>query len=404
MTQQIAAQGSACRTEETGREKIPSSLWEELPESCRESEGIYRPVVSLWKEILFQFFRRKTAVLGLLLVIFTILFAAVGPLFCTHSYDEQSLPYVNTSPVLTVYQTGTEEYYATSSFKLVRMNEDGTLGETIRSKREDGMNKRYVFELNGETYYLSYKTGSTGLQDASGSPIPTRKVWNKSYPLGTDGLGRDVLVRLMYGARISMTVAFVATLVTLLIGVLYGSISGYIGGTVDLVMMRIVDIISAIPLTMYVILIMVLFNNGGLISIIIALGSVYWVDMARVVRGEILTLKKREFVGAAHTMGSSTFYILRRHLIPNALGPIIVTATMQIPSAIFTEAFMSFIGLGVSAPMASWGMMCNDALEMMQSAPYQLAFPAGAICVAMFAFNFMGDGLRDAFDPQLRKT
>ena len=163
------------------------------------------------------------------------------------------------------------------------------------------------------------------------------------------------------------------------------------------------DIISSIPLTMYVILIMVLFGNGGLMSIIIALGSVYWVDMARVVRGEILTLKKREYVAAAHTMGSSTWYILRKHLIPNAIGPIIVTATMQIPSAIFTEAFMSFIGLGVSAPMASWGMMCNDALETMQLAPYQLAFPAAAICLAMFAFNFMGDGLRDAFDPQMRK-
>ena len=211
------------------------------------------------------------------------------------------------------------------------------------------------------------------------------------------------MVRLMYGARISLTVAFVATLVNLVIGILYGSISGYLGGMVDVVMMRIVDIISSIPLTMYVILIMVLFDNGGLASIIIALGSVYWVDMARVVRGEMLSLKKQEYVSAAQTMGSGTWYILRRHLIPNTLGPIIVTATMQIPSAIFTEAFMSFIGLGVSVPMASLGTMCNDALETLQIAPYQLAFPAGTICLAMFAFNFIGDGLRDAFDPQMRK-
>ncbi len=384
-------------------DQLKTDIWEPVADEERDIEKIARPSVPLWKEITGQFFKRKPAVIGLVLVIFTILFAFAGPLFSEHRYDEQSLSYVSTAPLLSVYEIEGEYYYASSSFKLIKVSKDGVLGDVIRSKRDDGMNKRYVFDLDGVTYYLSYKNGATGLQDKETNMLPVKTVRNKSYPLGTDGLGRDILVRLMYGARISMTVAFVATLVTLVIGVIYGSISGYLGGTTDLVMMRIVDIISAIPLTMYVILIMVLFNNGGLISIIIALGSVYWVDMARVVRGEILSLKKREFVGAARTMGSSTGYILRKHLIPNALGPIIVTATMQIPSAIFTEAFMSFIGLGVSAPMASWGMMCNDALEMMRSAPYQLACPAIAICVAMFAFNFIGDGLRDAFDPQIRK-
>ena len=384
--------------------QIQASEWLPIREEERETEKIARKITPLWKEITGQFFRRKAAVIGLVLVILTLLFAVVGPMLCSHTYDEQTLAYVNTAPLLKVYEIDGAYYYATSSFKLATVSPDGVLGDIIRSKREDGMNKRYVFELDGETYYLSYKQGSSGLQDASGTPLPTKAVFNRSYPMGTDGLGRDILVRLMYGARISMTVAFVATLVTLVIGIIYGSVSGYLGGMADVVMMRIVDIISAIPLTMYVILIMVLFGNGGLKSIIIALGSVYWVDMARVVRGEILTLKKREFVSAAHTMGSSAWYILKKHLVPNALGPIIVTATMQIPSAIFTEAFMSFIGLGVSAPMASWGMMCNDALEMMQSAPYQLVFPAAAICIVMFAFNFIGDGLRDAFDPQLRKN
>ena len=383
---------------------IQASEWAPIREEERETEKIVRKITPLWKEIGGQFFRRRAAVVGLILVILTQLFAWVGPLLTSHTYDDQELAYVNTAPLLKVYEIDGEYYYATTSFKLARVAKDGTLGDIIRSKREDGMNKRYVFELDGVTYYLSYRQNAGGLQDAQGTPLQTKTVFNRSYPLGTDGLGRDILVRLMYGARISMTVAFVATLVTLVIGILYGSISGYLGGMVDIVMMRIVDIISAIPLTMYVILIMVLFGNGGLNSIIIALGSVYWVDMARVMRGEILSLKKREFVSAAHTMGSSTWYILRKHLVPNALGPIIVTATMQIPSAIFTEAFMSFIGLGVSAPMASWGMMCNDALETMQSAPYQLLFPAASICLAMFAFNFIGDGLRDAFDPRLRKT
>jgi oligopeptide transport system permease protein len=185
--------------------------------------------------------------------------------------------------------------------------------------------------------------------------------------------------------------------VNLVIGILFGGISGFLGGYADLVMMRIVDIISTIPLTLYVILIMV-FLNSGFLSIIIALSSVYWVNMARIVRGQILALKEQEFVLAARTIGVSGWDILTRHLIPNAIGPIIVTATMLIPTAIFVEAFMSFIGLGVSAPMASWGTMCNDAVETFRISPYQLFIPSFAICAAMFAFNFVGDGLRDALD------
>lgn len=368
----------------------------------RQSERIAAEPVPLILDILYRFSRKKTAVFGVVFVLAMVVFAVFGPMFCTHSYDEQQLGFVSVSPWLTVYEAGSKLYYVPTSGKLILV-EDGQLTQTIRSRQNDGMNKRYVFDLDGETVYLNYRNNPFTLEDAEGRVLPTRRVLNRTYPLGTDGLGRDILVRLMYGARISLTVAFVATLVTLLIGILYGSLSGYLGGKVDLVMMRAVDIISSIPLTMYVILIMVLFGNGGLTSIIIALGSVYWVDMARVVRGEILTLKKREYVAAARTMGSSTGYILIHHLVPNAIGPIIVTATMQIPSAIFTEAFMSFIGLGVSAPMASWGMMCNDALETLQLAPYQLAFPAAAICLTMFAFNFIGDGMRDAFDPQMRK-
>ena len=376
--------------------------WSPIAESDRQSDHIASEPVSQLRETLYQFSRRKTAVLGVALVLLTILFAVFGPMFRNYSYDEQQLGYVSVSPLLKVYEAGEKLYYVPTSGKLIEVD-GGYMGDTVRSKRDDGMNKRYIFELDGETYYLNYRNNPFTLEDTDGNVLSTHYVWNRTYPLGTDGLGRDILVRLMYGARISLTVAFVATLVTLLIGILYGSLSAYLGGTVDVVMMRIVDVISSIPLTMYVFLIMVLFGNGGLKSIIIALGSVYWVDMARIVRGEILTLKKREYVAAARTMGSSTWYILTRHLIPNAIGPIIVTATMQIPSAIFTEAFMSFIGLGVSAPMASWGMMCNDALETMQLAPYQLAFPAVAICLTMFAFNFIGDGMRDAFDPRLRK-
>jgi oligopeptide transport system permease protein len=168
-------------------------------------------------------------------------------------------------------------------------------------------------------------------------------------------------------------------------------------------MMRVVDVISTVPLTLYVILIMVILpRDSGITSIIIALGSVYWVNMARVVRGEVLTLKEQDYVHGAKIMGSSTWHILTRHLIPNAMGPIIVTVTMLIPQAIFIEAFMSFIGLGVSPPMASWGTMSNDALEALRTNPYQLFAPSLAICLTMFGFNFIGDGLRDVLDPKLR--
>ena len=206
----------------------------------------------------------------------------------------------------------------------------------------------------------------------------------------------------MYGTRVSLMVAFVAVLVNMIIGIIFGGVSGYAGGMVDTIMMRVVDIISTIPLTLYVIRIMVVLGTG-LKSIIVALGTVYWVDMARVVRGQVLSLREQEFVLAAKTIGSSTKTILFQHLIPNAMGSILVTVTMLIPSAIFMEAFLGFLGIGLQPPLASLGTMCNDATENLRSCPYQLFIPALVICLIMFAFNFVGDGLRDALDPKLKK-
>ena len=225
---------------------------------------------------------------------------------------------------------------------------------------------------------------------------------SSEYWFGTDNLGRDLLVRIMYGARISLSIGIVASLLNFFIGVVYGGISGYFGGRVDSIMMRIVDVLYGIPLLLYVILLMVVLEPG-LTNIFIALGLVYWLRMARIVRGQILSLKELEYILAAKLIGASSWRIILRHLIPNSMGPIIVTMTLAIPEAIFTEAFLSFIGLGVSAPMASWGVLASEGVTSLRSYPFQLFFPAIAISITMLSFNFLGDGLRDALDPRMRK-
>ena len=386
-------------------DKSAADLWEKADRSTGEAERLTAKPLTYGKDVWRRFRARKSALVGMVLILFLLIFAILGPMLSSHNYYDQNLAYVNTPPVFTVYRIGDCNYYLTSSLKLLEVSPDGTLLDTVPKTSEDMAKKRILYTLDdGGSYYLDYSSAPARLTDAEGSTVQnTLTMRNKVFALGTDNLGRDLFTRLMYGARISLAVAFIAAVVNLLIGIIYGSISAYAGGMVDNIMMRIVDIINTIPLTLYVILIMVLLNNSGLTSIVIALGLVYWVNMARVVRGQILTLKQQEFVYASRTMGSSTAYIVLRHLIPNAMGPIIVTVTMLIPQAIFIEAFMSFIGLGVSAPMASWGTMCNDALESLRSSPYQLFFPALAICIAMFAFNFVGDGLRDALDPRMRK-
>ncbi|MBB5150502.1 ABC transporter permease [Ureibacillus sp. FSL K6-0165] len=225
---------------------------------------------------------------------------------------------------------------------------------------------------------------------------------SKTHWFGTDDLGRDVFVRVWYGARISLFIGITAAIIDVIIGVLWGSISGLIGGRVDDIMMRFVDILSAIPYLLVVIILLVVMEQG-LLPMIIALSITGWVNMARIVRGEVLSIKNREFVLASRTLGASTWHLIIRHIIPNALGAILVTMTLTIPTAIFTESFLSFLGLGVTQPVASWGTMASEGMGGLRIAPWRLFFPAFFISLTIFAFNAIGDGLRDALDPKLRK-
>lgn len=225
---------------------------------------------------------------------------------------------------------------------------------------------------------------------------PSSQFW-----FGTDELGRDLFTRVWCGARISLSIGVIASLIDLFFGVLYGSISGINGGKIDEFLMRLADILYSIPYLLVVILLMVVIGPG-IITIIIALTITGWINMARIVRGQILQLKQLDFIKAAETMGASNFHVLTRHLIPNMLGTIIVSITLTIPTAIFAEAFLSFLGLGIQAPVASWGTMINDGLPALRYYPWRLFFPAGFISLTMLCFNLIGDGLRDAFDPRMQ--
>lgn len=243
--------------------------------------------------------------------------------------------------------------------------------------------------ISGQNYF------DNDLANANQSP-------SKAHWFGTDNLGRDLFSRTWYGARISLFIGLMAAFIDLIIGVIWGSISGYLGGKVDEYMMRIADILSGVPYLLVVILLMVVMPQG-LWTLIIAMSVTGWINMARIVRGQVMGLKSEEYVLASRSLGAKGSRILFRHLVPNTLGPILVTITLTIPTAIFTEAFLSYLGLGVPAPRASWGTMSSDALQSLQYYPFQLFFPALFICLTMLAFNVVGDGMRDAFDPKDRR-
>lgn len=239
----------------------------------------------------------------------------------------------------------------------------------------------------------SYEDQNTAL----GATAPSAEHW-----LGTDPLGRDLLTRILYGGRVSLLVGIAATSVSLLIGVLYGAIAGFAGGRLDSLMMRIVDVLYALPFTIFVIILMVFFGRN-FILLFLAIGAVEWLTMARIVRSQVLSIREKEYIEAAQVLGLSRRRIILRHILPNTLGPVIVYITLTIPQVMLVEAFLSFLGLGIQPPMSSWGILIREGVETMEEFPWLLLYPSIALSLTLFSLNFLGDGLRDALDPRASK-
>jgi oligopeptide transport system permease protein len=316
-----------------------------IPPEAAITEGEYVRGTSLWRDAWRRLLKNKLAVFGLIVVVLITIASVIGPSVIKRT-------------------TGfTPDYIPTNDIRLIRSFPPFT-------------------GPDGQFSWL--------------------------HPMGTDNAGRDQLARVLQGGQISLFVGIISTLVSLLIGVSYGAIAGYVGGRLDNMMMRIVDVLYSLPYVIVVIVLLSMFRSqtprGQLVLLFIALGSVSWLTMARIVRGQVLSLKNQEFVLAAKATGVSTPRIIFRHLVPNTLGPVIVYATLTIPQIMLTEAFLSFLGFGVQAPLASWGSLASDGIQNIAIFPWQLIFPGVTMALTLFSLNFLGDGLRDALDPQMRTT
>lgn len=359
---------------------------------------------SLFQLAAMRFRRNRAAMASCVVLAMIALFSFLGPFFVAHKYDQVYSSYVAIPPSLEARPAvSTLQDVAASIAKRARvtLQEFSTEGQgfnaTITSPKPiDPRSIRYfdrADEFDGTQIVETLDGGNT---------LKLTGSLNRQYFLfGTDTNGRDLMTRIMLGGQISIAVGLLASLVSLGIGVIYGATSGYLGGRVDNVMMRLIEILYSLPFV-FLVVVLVVFFGRSFILIFITIGAVEWLDMARIVRGQTLALKRREFVGAAEALGLSDWQIIRRHIIPNTIGSVIVFVTVVVPKVILLESFLSFLGLGVQAPLTSWGVLISDGANSMQSAPWLLIFPAAFFVVALFSLNFIGDGLRDALDPRDR--
>ncbi|ALS76692.1 peptide ABC transporter permease [Planococcus rifietoensis] len=333
-------------------EKLPQDAFTRIPRDTQEAEKISKPSVSFWQDAWRSLKKNKGAIISLVLFGLILIMSFVGPMISPYEPNDQTITHANLPPKIPVIEN------------LGIMDGVGTLG----GREVD------LYEM---------------------------KNVEQNYWFGTDGLGRDMFSRVWKGTQVSLFIAFVAAAIDMLIGVIYGGVSGYFGGRVDDVMQRIVEILTGIP-NLVVVILFILIMDPGILAIIIALTITGWTGMSRVVRGQVLKYKSQEFVLAARTLGASDSRIIWKHLMPNVLGVIIINTMFTIPGAIFFEAFLSFIGLGLQAPDASLGTLINDGYKLIQYQPHILLFPAVVLSLIMIAFNLIGDGLRDALDPKMK--
>jgi len=328
-----------------------------------------RPV-SLWADAWRRLCRNRMALASLVVICLYAVLTLAAPALPIHPYAEQVVAHENLPPSLR------------------------PAGEVMLAARTT-----YLRALRAAERRPGFSDGERAELDAMARAIRTDPVHRRIYPLGTDNLGRDMLSRLLYGGRISILIGLTGTVTSMVLGVVLGSVAGYAGGAADGLIMRFVDILYGLPYMLVVIILMALFGRN-VINLFVAVALISWLTLCRVVRGQVLSLKHSEFVEAARAMGAGPARIIFRHLTPNTLGVIVVFSTLMVPQFIMTESFLSFLGLGVSAPLASWGSLVAEGAGVMELYPWQLLGPAIAMTVFLFAMNFFGDGLRDALDPQ----
>ena len=408
--------------------------------------------ISYWQDAWRRFKKNPVSMGSLIAFLLILVFSFIGPMFIPYSYEEQYRSSQKLGPMeysgaeliaKEVLDSGADAIYATeirpgSQSKIKKGDwyftyKGVTYAFTLKKSLRDGI---LVLDLDGDPQVYSAKlddwedgafTKITELEvtDTPAEDAQELTLQTSVFPhvFGTDSQGRDLMARCMYGSRVSIIIGVLAALIVLVIGALYGSISGFAGGKVDFVMMRIVDLIYSVPDVLIVLLLQVvlkdplqsLFDSSkfplikalstlgvGIVSIFITFALLYWVGMARIIRGQVMQLKEQEYVTAATVLGASSRRIIKRHLLPNCVGQLIIQTCLQIPSAIFLESFLSYLGLGVSAPMASLGSLCSDAKETFLLFPYRLLFPAILLSLIVLTLNLVGDGLRDALDPRLK--
>lgn len=336
--------------------------------------------ISLWKDAWRRLKKNKLAMFGLVMVIIYSVIALSASILPIYSYKRQVIEHQYLPPSLT----------KTAGELLLEKEREMMLALAKKAGREE-LNEQEKQKLEELEQRIE-----TENMEVDGKII---KKHNRRYILGTDPLGRDLLARVIYGSQVSIAIGLIGTITSVLIGVFIGALAGYLGGKVDYLITRVIDVMYGLPYMMLVIILMAIFGRN-IFNLFFALAIVSWLTVARVVRGQIISLKNSEFVEAARSVGASTGRIIFRHLVPNTLGIIVVFTTLRIPSFIMMESFLSFLGLGVQAPFASWGSLVSEGVEGMNLFPWRLFFPAAVMVVFLFSMNFLGDGLRDALDPQ----